>query len=80
MTNFFEGNSQCWVDIQNILDSNITHDICWISSWMIFELIFNLSNIIYVMCCSLISEVYVRYKELDIQAGYQIQAWFRISS
>jgi hypothetical protein len=68
MMNIFEGNNQCWVDIQNIqiLDLDITHDIHWTSSWMIFGLIFSLSDIMYVMSCSLISEVYVRYKDLDI--------------
>jgi hypothetical protein len=47
MTNIFEGNNQCWVDIQNIqiLDLDITHDIRWMSSWMIFGVTFSLSDI-----------------------------------
>jgi hypothetical protein len=56
-----------WYPLDMILD-----DIFWLIS--------NLSDITYVISCFLISEVYVRYEDLDIHAGYQIQAWIRISS
>lgn len=55
---------------------NITHDIRWMSFWVIS----NLSDIHYVISCSLISKIYVIYKDLHIHVEYQIQAWIKISS
>jgi len=41
---------------------------------VIFELIFDLLNIAYVIFCFLIFEDYVKYKDLDVRIEYQIQA------
>jgi hypothetical protein len=71
--------NQCWANIQNIqisslnISPNITHDIRWMSFWVIS----NLSDIHYLISCSLISEVYVIYKDPRIQVEYQIQAWIK---
>ncbi len=56
--------------------------ILWMGIFPSFlhNLISDLSDITPVISYSLTFKVYVRYKDLDIQARYQIQTWIRISN
>lgn len=74
-----------WIFTPDI-NLNITFDIEPISHWMIFKLIFDLLNIIYVISCFVIFKGYVKYKDLDIGLnirskcglGYQVRSYVRL--